>query len=46
MENDYLNILASIVLPTQILDCFSIVGIDQYRTEIHISLDEKTRPEP
>lgn len=45
MENDYLSMLASIVLPTQILDYFSIVGISQTSTEIHISLDEKMRPE-
>ena len=56
MENDYLNMLASIVLPTQILDYFSIVGISlldyfsivgisQTSTEIHISLDEKMNPE-
>ena len=45
MENDYLNLLASIVLPTQILDYFSIVGISQTSTEIHISLDEKMHPE-
>ena len=45
MENDYLNMLASIVLPTQILDYFSIVGIFQTSTEIHISLDEKMNPE-
>lgn len=40
-----MKILASIVLPTQILDYFSIVGISQTSTEIHISLDEKMRPE-
>ena len=45
MENDYLSMLASVVLPTQILDYFSIVGISQTSTEIHISLDEKMRPE-
>ena len=45
MENDYLSMLASIVLPTQILDYFSIVGISQTSTEIHISLDEKMHPE-
>ena len=45
MENDYLNMLASIVLPTQILDYFSIVGISQTSTEIHISLDERMNPE-
>lgn len=45
MENDYLNILAGIVLPAQILEYFSIVGIEQNSTEIHISLDEKMNPE-
>ena len=45
MENDYSNILASIVLPSQILEYFSIVGIEQNSTEIHISLDEKMNPE-
>ena len=45
MENDYLNMLASIVLPSHILDYFSIVGIDQTSTAIHISLDEKMNPE-
>ena len=45
MGNDYLNMLASIVLPTQILDYFSIVGISQTSTEIHISLDERMNPE-
>ncbi|WP_164071560.1 hypothetical protein [Leyella lascolaii] len=36
--------LAGIVLPTQILDYFSIVGIEQTTGEIHISLDEKMNP--
>ena len=45
MENDYLNLLARIVLPTRLLDNFSIVGISQTSTEIHISLDEKMHPE-
>ncbi len=45
MENDYLNILAGIVLPAQILEYFSIVGIEQNSTEIHISLDEKMNAE-
>ena len=34
-----------IVLPAQILDYFSIVGISQTSTEIHISLDERMYPE-
>lgn len=41
MEKDYLQMLASVVLPTQILEYFTIVGVEQTSTEIHISLDEK-----
>ena len=33
--------LAKVVLPTQILDYFSVVGVEQKAEEIHISLDEK-----
>ena len=40
-----MNILAGIVLPAQILEYFSIVGIEQNSTEIYISLDEKMNPE-
>ena len=45
MENEYLHMLARIVLPAQILDYFSIVGVEQTSAEIHISLDEKMDPE-
>ena len=45
MENDYLNILARIVLPAQILDYFLISGVEQISKEIYISLDEKMNPE-
>ncbi len=41
MENDYLNTLARIVLPAQILDYFLISGVEQTSQEIYISLDEK-----
>ena len=41
MGNDYLNMLAQVVLPAQILEYFAIVGVEQTTTEIHISLDEK-----
>lgn len=44
MENDYLQKLAQIVLPTQILDYFTIAGVEQTASEIHISLDEKMNP--
>lgn len=40
-----MTMLARIVLPTQILDYFTISGVEQTQTEIHISLDELMRPE-
>ena len=40
MENDYLKAIVSVVLPAQILDYFIVVGVEQSKTEIHISLDE------
>lgn len=45
MENDYLHMLAGIVLPAQILDYFTVVGVEQTDTEIHISLDERMNEE-
>ena len=39
MGNDYLQMLAQIVLPSQILDYFTIAGVDQTAAEIHIRLD-------
>ena len=45
MENVFLKAIASVVLPTQILDYFTIVGVDQTKTEIHISLDERMNKE-
>ena len=45
MENDYLNMLARIVLPAQILDYFLISGVEQTSKEIYISLDEEMNPE-
>jgi len=45
MERDYLQMLAQVVLPAEILEYFSIRGIEQSATEIHISLDEKMSPE-
>ena len=45
MEKDYLNILAQVVLPSQILDYFIVVGVEQTPTEIHISLDERMNEE-
>lgn len=40
MENDYFKAIVSVVLPAQILDYFIVVGVEQTKTEIHISLDE------
>ncbi len=40
MENEYLKAIASMVLPAQILDYFTVVGLVQTDTEIHIHLDE------
>ena len=45
MGNEYLQMLAQIVQPTQNLDYFSIVGVSQTATEIYINLDEKKNPE-
>lgn len=45
MEKDYIQMLAQIVLPTQILDYFTIAGVEQTATEICIGLDEKINPE-
>lgn len=45
MNTDYLNMLATIVLPSQILDYFNITGVEQTATEIYFSLDEKMSPQ-
>lgn len=45
MEKEHIQMLAQIVLPAQILEYFTIVGISQTESEIHISLDEKMNPE-
>lgn len=45
MENEHLQMLAQIVLPMQILDYFTIAGVEQTESEIHISLDEKMNAE-
>ena len=44
METNQLEILARIVLPSEILDYFEIVGVEQTPTEIHIHLDELMNP--
>ena len=45
MNTDYLNMLATIVLPSQILDYFNIADVEQTAKEIYISLDEKMSPQ-
>lgn len=45
MENEHLQMLAQIVLPMQILDYFTIAGVERTESEIHISLDEKMNAE-
>lgn len=45
MEKEYLKMLAQVVLPSQILDYFTVAGIEQTATEIHISLDEVVNKE-
>lgn len=40
MTKNHLELLAQMVLPSAILDYFSIVSIGQTATEIHIYLDE------
>ena len=37
--------LAQAVLPSQILEFFAVVGLEQTPTEIHISLDERMNEE-
>ena len=45
MENDCLKMLAQVVLPSQILEYFVVVGVEQASREIHISLDERMNEE-
>lgn len=40
MENNYFKAIVSVVLPSRILDYFTVVGVEQTEIEIHISLDE------
>lgn len=45
MKTNQLEVLAHIVLPSEILKYFSVVGVKQTSTEIHIHLDELMNPE-
>ena len=40
MAKEYTKAIASVVLPTQILNYFLVVGVEQAATEIDSSLDE------
>lgn len=44
MEKNQLEVLARIVLPSEILDYFEITSVKQSSTEIHIHLDELMNP--
>lgn len=44
METNPLEVLARIVHPSEILDYFNIVGVEQTSSEIHIHLDELMNP--
>ncbi len=44
METNQLEVLARIVLPSEILNYFSVVLVEQTSTEIHIHLDERMPP--
>lgn len=44
MEKNQLEVLARIVLPSEILDYFEITSVEQSSTEIHIHLDELMNP--
>ncbi|KXB38604.1 hypothetical protein HMPREF1870_02089 [Bacteroidales bacterium KA00344] len=41
MEEKMLHTLATLVLPSQILDFFAIVSVHEVGSEFHISLDER-----
>ena len=45
METKQLELLARLVLPSEILDYFSIVSVEDSSSEIHIHLDELTNSE-
>ena len=45
METNQLEALARIMLPSEILNYFSVVAVEQTSTEIHIHLDELINPE-
>ena len=45
MASSQLEMLAQVVLPSEILKYFDVVSVEKTSTEIHIHLDEKMSPE-
>lgn len=45
MAENQLELLAQLVLPSEILNYFSVTGVEQTPAEIHIHLDELMNPE-
>ena len=45
METNYLEVIAQMVLPSEILKYFAVVGVEQTPKEIRISLDERMNEE-
>lgn len=45
MASSQLEMLAQVVLPSEILEYFDVVSVEKTSTEIHIHLDEKMSPE-
>ena len=44
MGKDYLQMLSKVVLPTQILDYFSVVGVEQKAEDCNYSLNISNYP--
>ena len=45
MNESVLYNLARLVLPSEVLDYFDVIGVDSSETEMHIHLDEKMNEE-
>ena len=45
MASSQLEMLAQVVLPSEILKYFDVVSVEKTSTEIHVHLDEKMSPE-
>lgn len=44
MVTNQLEVLAQFVFPSEILNYFSVIGVEQISTEIHIHLEEQMNP--